>query len=158
MRDEERNNTLLAKMRIHIAEWEAGRPTPQGNKYIFFWLATFIVVLVATVSVFRPSLFALCFLIAWFFLSQKIFMRIIPRYNESWAEVFDRILSDYEPLNLSAWEHLKHQAETEGLTASIVRRWYQEEARFVWPEKKPDLKFLRKKICADSKKDEVNES
>ena len=73
MRDEERKNSLLIKMRMHIAEWEAGRPTPQGNKYIFLWLATFIVVLVATVSVFRPSLFALCFLIAWFFLSQKIF-------------------------------------------------------------------------------------
>lgn len=71
------------------------RPTPQGNKYIFLWLATFIVVLVATVSVFRPSLFALCFLIAWFFLSQEIFKRIIPRYNESWEEVFDRLLSDY---------------------------------------------------------------
>jgi hypothetical protein len=110
----------------------------------FFWLATFIVVLVATVSVFRPSLFALCFLIAWFFLSQEIFKRIIPRYNESWEEVFDRLLSDYEPLNLSAWEHLKHQAETEGLTVSIVSNWYQEEVRTVWPEKKPDLKFLHK--------------
>lgn len=144
MRDEERNNTLLRKMRMHIAEWEAGRPTPQGNKYIFFWLATFIVVLVATVSVFRPSFFALCFLIAWFFLSQKIFKRIIPRYNESWEEVFDRLLSDYEPLNLSAWERLKLQAETEGLTARIVSNWYREEARSVWPEKKPDLKFLHK--------------
>lgn len=144
MRDEERNNNLLRSMRMHIAEWEAGRPTPQGNKYIFFWLATFIVVLVATVSVFRPSLFALCFLIAWFFLSQKIFKRIVPRHNESWEEVFDRMLSAYEPLNLSAWEHLKHQAETEGLTASNVRNWYQMEAMSVWPEKKPDLKFLHK--------------
>lgn len=106
MRDEKRNNSLLRKMRVHIAEWEAGRPTPQGNKYIFLWLATFIVVLVATVSVFRPSLFALCFLIAGF-LGQKIFKRIIPRYNESWEEVFDRLLSDYEPLNLSAREHLE---------------------------------------------------
>ena len=127
---------------MHIAEWEAGRPTPQGNKYIFLWLATFIVVLVATVSVFRPSLFALCFLIAWFFLSQEIFKRIIPRYNESWEEVFDRMLSAYEPLNLPAWEHLKRQAETEGLTASNVRNWYQLEAMSAWPEKKPDLKFL----------------
>ena len=121
---------------MHIAEWEAGRPTPQGNKYIFLWLATFIVVLVATVSVFHPSLFALCFLIAWFFLSQEIFKRIIPRYNESWEEVFDRLLSDYEPL--------KHQAKTEGLTARIVSNWHREEARSVWPEKKPDLKFLHK--------------
>ncbi|HDT4319844.1 TPA: hypothetical protein QHN47_004929 [Klebsiella aerogenes] len=144
MRDEVRNNNLLRSMRMHVAEWEAGRPTPQGNKYIFFWLATFIVVLVTTVSVFRPSLFALCFLIAWFFLSQKIFKRIISHYNESWEEVFDRLLSDYEPLNLSAWEHLKHQAETEGLTASIVSNWHREEARTVWPEKKPDLKFLHK--------------
>lgn len=93
---------------------------------------------------FRPSLLALCFLIAWFFLSQKIFKRIIPRYNESWEEVFDRLLSDYEPLNLSAWEHLKLQAETEGLTARIVSNWHREEARSVWPEKKPDLKFLHK--------------
>jgi hypothetical protein len=38
MRDEERNNSLLRKMRMHIAEWEAVRPTPQGNKYIFFGL------------------------------------------------------------------------------------------------------------------------
>ncbi|UXJ66577.1 hypothetical protein [Enterobacter kobei] len=144
MRDEVRNNNLLRSMRMHIAEWEAGRPTPQGNKYIFFWLATFIVVLVTTVSVFRPPLFALCFLIAWFFLSQKIFKRIVTRYNESWAEVFDRMLSEYEPLNLPAWEHLKHKAETEGLTVSIVSSWYQEEVRTVWPEKKPDLKFLHK--------------
>lgn len=64
-------------------------------------------------------------------------------YDQS-QEVFDRLLSDYEPLNLSAWEHLKHQAETEGLTVSIVSNWYQEEVRTVWPEKKPDLKFLHK--------------
>lgn len=58
--------------------------------------------------------------------------------------MFDRMLSEYEPLNLPAWEHLKHQAETEGLTVSIVSNWYQEEVRTVWPEKKPDLKFLHK--------------
>ncbi|MDV0787436.1 hypothetical protein VC623_22785 [Citrobacter amalonaticus] len=143
MRDEERNNTLLAKMRVHIAEWEARRPTPEGYKYCFFWLATFIGVLVATVSVFHPSLFALCFLITWFFLSQKICKRIVPRYNERWEEVFDRMLSAYEPLNLPAWEYLKRQVETEGLTVSIVRNWYHEESMTVWPKKNPDWKFLR---------------
>ncbi|MXG36782.1 hypothetical protein GRW62_32845, partial [Escherichia coli] len=90
------------------------------------------------------SLWALVFLIVWLFLTQWICRRIVPRYNESWAEVFDRMLSEYEPLNLPAWEHLKHQAETEGLTASIVSRWYQLEAMSVWPEKKPGLKFLHK--------------
>jgi hypothetical protein len=85
------------------------------------------------------------------FLSQKIFKRIIPRYNESWDEVFDRLLSDYEPLNLSAWEHLKHQAETKGLMVRIVSNWHREEARSVWPEKKPDLKFLHK--ATDSNKE-----
>ncbi|ELW9536686.1 hypothetical protein [Enterobacter cloacae complex sp. zbq_9] len=59
-------------------------------------------------------------------------------------QIFDRKLSAYEPLNLSAWEHLKHQAETEGLKASNVRNWYQLEAMSVWPEKKLDLKLLHK--------------
>lgn len=157
MRDEERNNRRLRSMRMHIAEWEARRPTPAGSTFIFVWLAMFLGA-AALVLAYYLTLWALGFLVVWFFLSQWICRRIVPRYNESWAEVFDRKLTAYEPLNLSAWEQLKHQAETEGLTASIVRRWYQEEARSVWPEKKPDLKFLRKKICADSKKDEVNES
>ncbi|HFK4066740.1 TPA: hypothetical protein ACG1UU_004201 [Kluyvera ascorbata] len=158
MRDEERNNNLLRSMRMHIAEWEARQPTPEGNKYIFFWLGTFIGVMAVTVLKFRPSFFALCFLVAWFFLSQRIFKRIIPRYNESWEDVFDRMLSDYEPLNLPAWEHLKRQTETEGLTVSNVRNWYQLEVMSVWPEKISGLKFLRKKTCVDSKKDEVNEA
>lgn len=157
MRDEERNNSLLRSMRMHIAEWEARRPTSARSTFIFVWLAIFLGA-AAWVLAYYLTLWALGFLVVWFFLSQWICRRIVPRYNESWAEVFDRKLTAYEPLNLSAWEQLKHQAETEGLTASIVRRWYQEEARSVWPEKKPDLKFLRKKICADSKKDEVNES
>ncbi|EPA1042585.1 hypothetical protein ACQZWC_004273 [Enterobacter bugandensis] len=142
MRDEKRNNTLLGNMRIHIAEWKALRPTPAGKKFIFVWLFTFIGSVVVTVSEFRPSLLAMSLLAVWFFLSQMICKRIFPRYNESWEEVFDRMLSEYEPLNLPAWEHLKHQAEIDGLTASIVSSWYQEEARSVWPEKKPDLKFL----------------
>ncbi|BBJ60932.1 hypothetical protein EAS17NKHM_p10400 (plasmid) [Enterobacter asburiae] len=145
MRDEERNNNLLRSMRIHIAEWETGQPTPAGSKYMFLGFIIFLGAGVPVLSCY-PSLWALGFFIVWLFLTQWICRRIVPRYNESWAEVFDRILSDYEPLNLSAWEHLKHQAETEGLTASIVRHWYQEEARSVWPEKKPDLKFLRKKM------------
>ncbi|AVJ83658.1 hypothetical protein CSC02_5276 (plasmid) [Enterobacter hormaechei subsp. hoffmannii] len=61
------------------------------------------------------------------------------------------MLSEYEPLNLPAWEHLKYQAETEGLTVSIVSNWYQEEARSVWPEKKPELKFLRKATDSNEK-------
>ncbi|HDC4621228.1 TPA: hypothetical protein O8U14_004521 [Enterobacter asburiae] len=73
MRDEKRNNTLLSKMQVHIAEWEARQPTPEGNKYIIFWLGTFIGVMAVTVLKFRPSFFALCFLVAWFFLSQRIF-------------------------------------------------------------------------------------
>ncbi|HDR2795206.1 TPA: hypothetical protein QCK11_003922 [Enterobacter asburiae] len=142
MRDEERNNNLLGNMRIHIAEWEAGRPTPAGSKFTFVWIVAFIGAVVVTVSEFRPSLLAMSLLVVWFFMSQMICKRIIPRYNESWVEVFDRMLSEYEPLNLPAWEHLKRQTETEGLTVSNVRNWYQLEVMSVWPEKKPDLKFL----------------
>ncbi|WGC22743.1 hypothetical protein NFL61_22830 (plasmid) [Enterobacter ludwigii] len=144
MRDEKRNNNLLRNMRMHIAEWEAGRPTPAGSRFMFIWFVSFTGIVVVTVSEFRPSLLAMSLLVVWFFLSQMICRRIVPRYNESWEEVFDRALSAYEPLNLSAWEHLKHQAEQEGLTLSIVSSWYQEETRSVWPEKKPDLKFLHK--------------
>jgi len=143
MRDEERNNSLLRNMRMHIAEWEAGRPTPAASRYMFLGVAIFLGVGGPVLSYYL-SLWALVFLIVWLFLTQWICRRIVPRYNESWAEVFDRMLSEYEPLNLPAWEHLKHQAETEGLTASIVSRWYQLEAMSVWPEKKPDLKFLHK--------------
>lgn len=144
MRDEKRNNNLLRNMRMHIAEWEAGRPTPEGSRFMFIWFVTFIGTVVVTVSEFRPSLLAMSLLVVWFFLSQMICRRIVPRYNESWEVVFDRMLSAYEPLNLPAWEHLKRQAETEGLTASNVRNWYQLEAMSTWPEKKPDLKFLHK--------------
>jgi len=144
MRDEKRNNNLLRNMRMHIAEWEAGRPTPAGSRFMFIWFVSFTGIVVVTVSAFRPSLLAMSLLVVWFFLSQMICRRIVPRYNESWEEVFDRVLSAYEPLNLSAWEHLKHQAEQEGLTLSTVSSWYQEESRSVWPEKKPDLKFLHK--------------
>lgn len=144
MRDEKRNNNLLRNMRMHIAEWEAGRPTPAGSRYMFIWFVTFIGTVVVMVSAFRPSLLMMSLLVVWFFLSQMICRRIVPRYNESWEEVFDRVLSAYEPLNLTAWEYLKHQAEQEGLTLSIVSSWYQEETRSVWPEKKPDLKFLHK--------------
>ncbi|EMM6517319.1 hypothetical protein [Enterobacter asburiae] len=143
MRDEERNNSLLRNMRMHIAEWEAGRPTPAASRYMFLGVAIFLGVGGPVLS-YYPSLWALGFLIVWLFLTQWICRRIVPRYNESWAEVFDRMLSEYEPLYLPAWEHLKHQAETEGLTASIVSRWYQLEAMGVWPEKKPGLKFLHK--------------
>lgn len=143
MRDEERNNNLLRSMRTHIAEWEARRPTPAGNTFIFVWLAMFLGA-AALVLAYYLTLWAMGFLVVWFFLSQMICRRIVPRYNQSWAEVFDRMLSEYEPLNLPAWEHLKHQAETEGLTVSIVSNWYQEEVRTVWPEKKHDLKFLHK--------------
>ncbi|AYA14822.1 TPA: hypothetical protein OMS78_003989 [Enterobacter hormaechei] len=143
MRGEERNNSLLRSMRIHIAEWEAGRATPEGSRFMFIWLAMYLGTAWPALAYCQPLL-ALGFLVIWFFPSQWICRRIVPRYNESWAEVFDRKLSDYEPLNLPAWEHLKHQAETEGLTVSIVSNWYQEEARSVWPEKKPDLKFLHK--------------
>lgn len=128
---------------MHIAEWEARRPTPAGSTFIFVWLAMFLGA-AALVLAYYLTLWALGFLVVWFFLSQWICRRMVPRYNESWAEVFDRKLSAYEPLNLSAWEHLKHQAETEGLTASNVRNWYQLEAMSAWPEKKPDLKFLHK--------------
>lgn len=144
MRDEERNNTLLARMQVHIAEWGAGRPTPSGSRFLFVSFVTFIGPVIVTVSEFRPSFLAMSLLVVWFFLSQMICKRIVPRYNEGWEEVFDRMLSEYEPLNLSAWEHLKHQAETEGLTASNVRNWYQLEAKSAWPEKKPGLKFLDK--------------
>ncbi|HAS1051396.1 TPA: hypothetical protein I3790_004297 [Enterobacter cloacae] len=150
MRDDERNNSQLRKMRMHIAEWEAGRPTPSGSRYIFLGIVIFIGA-VGPVLSYCSSLWALGFLIAWLFLTQWICSRIVPRYNESWEEVFDRILSEYEPLNLFAWEHLKHQAETEGLTTSNVRNWYQLEAMSVWPEKKPDLKFLHK--ATDSNKE-----
>ena len=143
MRGEERNNSLLRSMRIHIAEWEAGRATPEGSRFMFIWLAMYLGTAWPALAYCQPLL-ALGFLVIWFFPSQWICRRIVPRYNESWAEVFDRKLSDYEPLNLPAWEHLKHQAETEGLTVSIVSNWYQEEVRTVWPEKKPDLKFLHK--------------
>lgn len=143
MRDEERNNSLLRKMRMHIAEWEAGRPTPAASRYMFLGFIIFLSV-GGPVLMYHPSLWALVFLIFWLFLTQWICRRIVTRHNESWAEVFDRVLSAYEPLNLSAWEHLKRQAETEGLTASLVSNWYREEARSVWPEKKPDLKFLHK--------------
>ncbi|ENO0293413.1 hypothetical protein ACAD15_004515 [Enterobacter bugandensis] len=157
MRDDERNNSLLRKMRMHIAGWEAGRPTPSGSRYIFLGIVIFFGV-VGPILSFCSSLWALGFLIAWLFLTQLICSRIVPRYNESWEEVFDRILSEYDPLNLPAWEHLKRQTESEGLTVSNVRNWYQMEVMSVWPEKKPGLKFLRKKTCADSKKDEVNEA
>lgn len=151
MRDEERNNTLLRKMRMHIAEWEAGRPTPTASRYMFLVFIIFLSV-GGPVLTYHPSLWALGFLIVWLFLTQWICRRIVPHHNESWAEVFDRMLSAYEPLNLPAWNYLKHQAETEGLTASNIRNWYQLEAMSVWPEKKPDLKFLSKKTCVGSKK------
>ena len=126
---------------MHIAEWEAGRPTPAASRYMFLGVAIFLGVGGPVLS-YYPSLWALGFLIVWLFLTQWICRRIVPRYNESWEEVFDRMLSAYEPLNLPAWEHLKRQAETERLTASNVRNWYQLEAMSAWPEKKPDLKFL----------------
>ncbi|MFZ5316526.1 hypothetical protein ACOY7N_21185 [Enterobacter asburiae] len=157
MRDDERNNSLLRSMRIHIAEWEAGRATPEGSRFMFIWLVMYLGT-AWPVLAYCQLLWALGFLVIWFFSSQWICRRIVPRYNESWAEIFDRKLSAYEPLNLSAWEHLKRQSETEGLTVSNVRNWYQLEVMSVWPEKKPGLKFLRKKNCADSKKDEVNEA
>lgn len=128
---------------MHIADWEAGRPTPAASRYMFLGVAIFLGVGGPVLSYYL-SLWALVFLVFWLFLTQWICRRIVPRYNQSWAEVFDRKLSAYEPLNLPAWEHLKYQAETEGLTASIVSNWYREEARSVWPEKKPDLKFLHK--------------
>ena len=143
MRDEERNNSLLRSMRIHIAEWEAGRAAPEGSRFMFIWLVMYLGTAWPALAYCQP-LWALGFLVIWFFPSQWICRRIVPRYNQSWAGVFDRMLSEYEPLNLPAWEHLKHQAETEGLTVSIVSNWYQEEVRTVWPEKKPDLKFLHK--------------
>lgn len=120
MRDEERNNNLLRSMRGHIAEWETNRPTPAGSRFNFIWLVSVIGAVVITVSEFRPSLLSMSFLIVWLFLTTGICRRIVPRHNESWAEVFDRMLSEYEPLNLPAWEHLKHQAETEGLTVRII--------------------------------------
>ena len=115
MRDEERNNSLLRNMRMHIAEWEAGRPTPAASRYMFLGVAIFLGVGGPVLSYYL-SLWALVFLIVWLFLTQWICRRIVPRYNESWAEVFDRIVS----------------------------RWYQLEAMSVWPEKKPGLKFLHK--------------
>ncbi|EFI3647410.1 TPA: hypothetical protein R4200_004359 [Enterobacter hormaechei subsp. oharae] len=141
MREEKRNNDLLRKMRMHIADWETGRPTPAGSKYMFLGFVIFLCAGGPVLS-YCPPLWALGILIVWLFLTQWICRRIVPRYNESWEEVFDRMLSAYEPLNLPAWEHLKRQAETEGLTASNVRNWYQLEAMSTWPEKKPDLKFL----------------
>ncbi|MHA1163778.1 hypothetical protein [Enterobacter ludwigii] len=108
---------------------------------MFIWLVMYLGAGWPALAYCQP-LWALGFLVVWFFPSQWICSRIVPRHNESWAEVFDRMLSAYEPLNLPAWEHLKRQAETEGLTASNVSSWYQEEAMSVWPEKKPDLKFL----------------
>ena len=30
------------------------------------------------------------------------------------------------------------------ISPTIISNWYQEEVRTVWPEKKPDLKFLHK--------------
>lgn len=143
MRDEKRNNCLLRSMRMHIADWETGRATPAANKHMFLWFVMFLAAGWPVLSYYQ-SPWALGFMIIWLFLTTRICRRIVPRHNESWAEVFDRMLSEYEPLNLPAWEHLKHQAETEGLTARIIRNWYQEEVRTVWPEKKPDLKFLHK--------------
>ena len=120
MRDEELNNNLLRSMRMHVADWETGRPTPAASKNMLLGLVKFLGSGGPVLSI-SNSLWALVFLIVWLFLSQWICRRMVPRYNESWAEIFDRKLSAYEPLNLSAWEHLKHQAETEGLTASNVR-------------------------------------
>jgi hypothetical protein len=65
MRDEERNNNLLRSMRMHIADWEAGRPTPAASRYMFLGLPSFSVL--GGGSFVLPSLWALVFLVSGYF-------------------------------------------------------------------------------------------
>ncbi|MNE56954.1 hypothetical protein D3C80_1518970 [compost metagenome] len=67
---------------------------------------------------------------------------MFPRYLETWANVLDRRLSVYQPLNLAAWEQLQKRVSSEGFSAEVLRSWFHEEAMAVWPEVKPDWKFL----------------
>ena len=64
MRDEERNNNLLRSMRMHIADWEAGRPTPAASRYMFLGVAIFLGVGGPVLSYYL-SLWALVFLVFW---------------------------------------------------------------------------------------------
>lgn len=143
MRDAKVNDPLLRKIRIDLRCWEEGAKTPDAEQFWMSWMAMLAGGGFLIIHVFRSELLAsILAAIFWVALSLWMCKRLFPRYGETWANVLDRRLSMYQPLNLAAWEQLQERVRSEGFSAEVLRSWLQEEAMAVWPEVKPDWTFL----------------
>lgn len=143
MRDAKVNNRLLRRIRIDLRCWEEGAATSTAARFYMSWIAMLAGGGFLILHVFRNEwLASMLAAIFWVVLSLWVGKRMFPRYGETWANVLDRRLSMYQPLNLAAWEQLQGRVSSEGFSAEVLRSWLHEEAMTVWPEAKPDWTFL----------------
>lgn len=159
MRDAKVNNRLLRRIRIDLRCWEEGAATSTAARFYMSWIAMLAGGGFLILHVFRNEwLASMLAAIFWVVLSLWVGKRMFPRYAETWANVLDKRLSMYQPLNLAAWEQFQERVRSEGFSAEVLRSWLHEEAMTVWPENKPDLKFLHHTPHGEDKKGAVNET
>lgn len=143
MRDEKVNDRLLREIRTDLRCWEERAQTPAATRFYMSWMVLLAGGGFLILHVFRNELLAsILASVIWLVLSRWVCKRMFPRYLETWANVLDRRLSVYQPLNLAAWEQLQKRVSSEGFSAEVLRSWFHEEAKAVWPEVKPDWTFL----------------
>lgn len=143
--DSMRRERELKRIEKHLNKWRAGKkPCTRRTFYSISFVFSSAICLALYLCGLGSGKSALELFVMLFCVSNYIREVKTPGMSDTWQGRISALLDEYTPLNLPAWEHLKHQAETEGLTVNIVSNWYQEEVRTVWPEKKPDLKFLHK--------------